>query len=149
MTFITRPRVPSPTGIVIGPPVSMAFMPRTMPSVGSIETVRTRPSPRCCCTSAITSIGVGRRTFGDDSQRLIDRRQIALLKLDVNYRTDDLHDAADVVAVGARICVGRSHTVFELLFRAYEGEKLEGLKARQDNIGAKVAPNVHDSELIW
>jgi hypothetical protein len=34
--------VPSPTGIVMGPPVSMAFMPRTMPSVGNIETVRTR-----------------------------------------------------------------------------------------------------------
>src|SRR5213593_531401 len=39
--------------------VSVAFMPRTMPSVGSIDTARTRPSPRCCCTSAITSIGSG------------------------------------------------------------------------------------------
>jgi len=44
-----------PTGTVMGPPVSMAFMPRTIPSVGFIATVLTRPSPRCCCTSTITS----------------------------------------------------------------------------------------------
>jgi hypothetical protein len=42
---------------VIGPPVSNAFMPRTMPSVGNMETQRTRFSPRCCSTSAITSMG--------------------------------------------------------------------------------------------
>jgi hypothetical protein len=43
--------------MLIGLPVSIAFMPRTMPSVGFIETQRTRFSPRCCATSAITSIG--------------------------------------------------------------------------------------------
>ena len=48
-----------PRARVIGPPRSMAFMPRTMPSVASMATVRTRPSPRCCCTSRMTLMGVG------------------------------------------------------------------------------------------
>ncbi len=34
-------------------------MPRTMPSVGFIATQRTRPSPRCCSTSATMSSGSG------------------------------------------------------------------------------------------
>src|SRR5579871_783003 len=34
-------------------------MPRTMPSVGWSAMVRTRPSPMCCATSAITSISIG------------------------------------------------------------------------------------------
>ena len=55
-TFTTRPSVSGPTGTVIGPPVSIAFMPRTMPSVGSMLTQRTRFSPRCCSTSVTTSI---------------------------------------------------------------------------------------------
>ena len=57
MTFSTRPSVPGPTGTEMGPPVSTAFMPRTMPSVGSMLTQRTRFSPRCCSTSTMTSIG--------------------------------------------------------------------------------------------
>ena len=40
---------------MIGAPVSMAVMPRVMPSVGFMATVRTRFSPRCCSTSATTS----------------------------------------------------------------------------------------------
>src|ERR671934_1301382 len=46
-----RPRVTSPTGTVIGPPVSVTSAPRARPSVVSIATARTRSSPRCCCTS--------------------------------------------------------------------------------------------------
>ena len=46
-----RPSVASPTGTVIGPPVSMTSVPRDRPSVVSIATARTRSSPRCCCTS--------------------------------------------------------------------------------------------------
>ena len=42
---MTRPSVAGPTGIVIGAPVSIASMPRCMPSVGFIATVRTRFSP--------------------------------------------------------------------------------------------------------
>ena len=54
-TFMTRPSVAGPTGIEIGAPVSMTSMPRRMPSVGFIATVRTRFSPRCCSTSQTTS----------------------------------------------------------------------------------------------
>ena len=50
-----RPRVASPTGTVIGPPVSVTTAPRWMPSVASIATARTRSSPRCCCTSQTSS----------------------------------------------------------------------------------------------
>ncbi len=46
-----RPSVTSPTGTVIGPPVSTTSAPRARPSVVSIATARTRSSPRCCCTS--------------------------------------------------------------------------------------------------
>ena len=54
---MTRPSVCGPTGTEIGTPRSMARMPRCMPSVGFIAIVRTRFSPRCCSTSATTSIG--------------------------------------------------------------------------------------------
>ncbi len=47
MTFRMRPRVSLPTGTEIDAPVSTAFMPRTMPSVGFIETHRTTLSPSC------------------------------------------------------------------------------------------------------
>jgi hypothetical protein len=53
---MTRPSVALPTGIEIGPPVSIASIPLRMPSVGFIATVRTRFSPRCCSTSHTTSI---------------------------------------------------------------------------------------------
>ena len=46
-----RPSVASPTGTVIGAPVSITSVPRARPSVVSIATARTRSSPRCCCTS--------------------------------------------------------------------------------------------------
>ena len=52
-----RPRHPSPTGAAIARPVSTAFIPRTMPSVELIATVRTTPSPKCCMVSQITSTG--------------------------------------------------------------------------------------------
>ena len=51
-----RPRVASPTGTVIGAPVSITLSPRCSPSVASIATVRTRSSPRCCWTSQISSV---------------------------------------------------------------------------------------------
>ena len=52
-----RPRVSRPTGTMIGPPVSMAFMPRTMPSVGFMAMQRTWFSPMWFATSATTSMG--------------------------------------------------------------------------------------------
>src|SRR4051794_9020659 len=51
-----RPRVTSPTGTVIGPPVSVTTAPRSIPSVASIATARTRSSPRCCCTSQTRAV---------------------------------------------------------------------------------------------
>src|SRR5438552_2007636 len=80
-------------------------------------------------------------TLGDNSQCLVDRRQLFFGKLDVDYRADYLHHATGRLAVGSRLCAGRSHTLFLLLFVAFEGEKTEGLKASQDNTRAKVAPS--------
>jgi hypothetical protein len=37
VTFMIRPRVPGPTGIMIGEPVSVAIEPRTRPSVPSFS----------------------------------------------------------------------------------------------------------------
>ena len=51
-----RPSVMSPTGTLIGPPVSMTSMPRERPSVESMATARTRSSPRCCCTSQTSTL---------------------------------------------------------------------------------------------
>ena len=53
ITFMIRPRVSGPTGIMMGPPVSIASMPRTRPSVVSIATQRTTLSPRCWATSTV------------------------------------------------------------------------------------------------
>ena len=85
----------------------MAFMPRTMPSVGS---------HRNCAHAAFTQVllhfgnHVDRRrhveTFGRDSQRLINWRQVASLKLNVENGTDDLHDFADVLTVGTTFPLG-------------------------------------------
>src|SRR5215469_5418679 len=61
MTLRMRPRVSGPTGIVIGSPVSVAWVPRTNPSVVSIAIVRTTFSPTCCATSR-TSFSPDRST---------------------------------------------------------------------------------------
>ena len=47
MTFIIRPNVSGPTGILIGAPVSATYCPLTKPSVESIAIVRTLESPKC------------------------------------------------------------------------------------------------------
>ena len=52
-----RPSVFSPTGTVIGPPVSRISVPRLRPSVASMATARTRSSPRCCWTSQTSLTG--------------------------------------------------------------------------------------------
>ena len=54
-TSKTCPLVTSPTGTLIGPPVSVTVAPRTRPSVGFRATVRTVESPRCCSTSRVIS----------------------------------------------------------------------------------------------
>src|SRR5205085_1556142 len=50
----TWPLVASPTGTEMGPPVSSTSAPRTRPSVGCIEMVRTTLSPRCWATSRVS-----------------------------------------------------------------------------------------------
>src|SRR5947209_2623162 len=54
ITLKRRPRTPSPTGTLIGPPVSVTLMPRFKPSVEDIAIERTQFSPRCCCTSSVS-----------------------------------------------------------------------------------------------
>mmetsp|Transcript_5946 Transcript_5946/g.18298 ORF Transcript_5946/g.18298 Transcript_5946/m.18298 type:complete len:291 (+) Transcript_5946:367-1239(+) len=51
MTLRMRPRVPRPTGTLMGDPVFMTFWPRVRPSVESMAIVRTVLSPTCCETS--------------------------------------------------------------------------------------------------
>ena len=93
----TRPSVAGPTGIEIGAPMSIASMPRCMPSVGFIATVRTRFSPRCCSTSAMTSIACPPLPSRLDAERVVDLRQVPALELDVDDRSDDLDDLADLL----------------------------------------------------
>ena len=55
----------------------------------------------------MTSIGVGTSNpFEDDSQRLVNRRQVTSLKLNVENGTDNLHDFTDVMTVGAHFPLG-------------------------------------------
>ena len=58
-TSNTRPSVASPTGTVIGAPVSLTSRPRARPSVEDIATARTQLLPRCCCTSTQRRVAVG------------------------------------------------------------------------------------------
>src|SRR4051794_5506151 len=55
MTLKTRPLVTSPTGTLMGAPVSCTWAPRTRPSVGLRAIARTIESPRCCATSSVIS----------------------------------------------------------------------------------------------
>ena len=97
----TRPSVSLPTGTVTGAPVSRTSMPRSRPSVEPRATQRTRPPPRCCCTSPrgcrARLAGTVRRHL--DVEGVVDRRQVLLRELGVERRADDLRDFAVVVAV--------------------------------------------------
>ena len=43
---------------MIGPPVSLTFIPRFKPSVEDMAIERTQFSPRCCCTSRVSLVGL-------------------------------------------------------------------------------------------
>ena len=58
-TFNILPNTSGPTGTCIGFPVFVTVIPLTRPSVLSIETVRTRSSPRCCCVSRTSFVPSG------------------------------------------------------------------------------------------
>ena len=97
-----RPSVSRPTGTVIGAPVSMAFMPRTMPSVGFMAMQRTWFSPMWFGHLDDDVDGhLSELAVVDDANGVVDRRQMSLLELDVDGRSDDLDDLAD------RCCVCR------------------------------------------
>ena len=57
----TWPFTTSPTGTEIGLPVSLTSAPRTRPSVGAMDTARTRLSPRCCATSSVMVLATASR----------------------------------------------------------------------------------------
>ena len=76
-------------------------MPRRMPSVGFIATVRTRFSPRCCSTSQTTSMVSPPAPLVVISDRVVDRRQVPARELDVDDRADDLDDLADFLCVAS------------------------------------------------
>ena len=96
ITFSTRPSVSLPTGTVTGAPRLSAFMPRTRPSVGCSAMVRTRPSPMCCATSTMMSIGVGNiEAFAGDADGGVDRRDLALGELNVDGGSRDLDHFAN------------------------------------------------------
>ena len=76
-TFMMRPRVPSPTGTVIGPPGRSASMPRTMPSVTSWPRSARGPRPDAAhLQHDVDGRGHGKALAGY-TQRLIDRRHLA------------------------------------------------------------------------
>src|SRR5882724_10952790 len=81
------------------------------------------------------------KALGDNSEGLVDWRQLLRRKLDVYNRADYLHHAAGCPFDGRGSCARRSHTFFLLLFVADKAKKPEGLKASQDTTGAKVAPS--------
>ena len=77
-------------------------MPRTMPSVGCSAMVRTRPSPMCCATSTITSMGTGIEAFAGDVDGRVDHGNLVLGKLNVDGRAGHLDD----LAYDLRLCCG-------------------------------------------
>ena len=73
-------------------------MPRTMPSVGFIETQRATDSPSCWATSAMTSIFspvVFPSSWIVDG--VVDRGELPFRELDVEHRPDDRDDFSDVL----------------------------------------------------
>ena len=59
-----------------------------------MATARTQLSPRCCCTSRVSLVGLAWHVEFH-GQRIVDGRQL-VRELDVHDRTDDLNDFAFV-----------------------------------------------------
>jgi len=78
----------APTGTEIGPPWSMAFMPRTIPSV-AFHGNTTHPSfAQVLLPSKITLTGGHGKTIANDFKRLVNRRHGALDKLHIDGRPE-------------------------------------------------------------
>ncbi len=89
----TWPLTWSPTGTEIGRPRSVTSWPRTRPSVGCIEMVRTRLSPRCWATSRVSvfaSVAEGHL----EGERVVELRHLVARELDVDDRAGDPDDPA-------------------------------------------------------
>ena len=71
-------------------------MPRTMPSVLPRATQRTRPPPRCCCTSPVR-FDLDALLLAADLHGIVDGRQLIFGEFGVEGGADDLGDAADVM----------------------------------------------------
>src|SRR5215213_9360974 len=67
-------------------------------------------------------------SFRHNAQRLVNRRQVAAPKFNVENGADDLHDFADVMTVGAHVSIRRRHTVSELLLNLLRLTNWKGLK---------------------
>ena len=63
VTFITRPLIWAPVGMVIGEPVVSTAIPLLRPSVESIAMVLTVSSPMCCSTSRVRAFPPGHSTL--------------------------------------------------------------------------------------
>ena len=70
-TFQMWPRTWSPTGTCTPCPVLRTGVPRVSPSVGFMQMARTRPSPSCWATSAISVSVVSSRVMSSSSAWLI------------------------------------------------------------------------------
>ena len=84
-TLNTWPLVTSPTGTVIGPPVSVTVAPRTSPSVGCMEIARTMLSPMCSATSRVSVLVVLAQGH-IDVQRVVDVGHLLGAELHVHHR---------------------------------------------------------------
>ena len=93
MALKTWPMVTSPTGTVIGPPVSRTAAPRTMPSVGCSEMARTRLSPMCWATSRLRFVCLAAEVDLGGEQVVHLRHRVGG-ELDVDDRADDAGDPA-------------------------------------------------------
>src|SRR5580693_2494579 len=71
ITLKTCPSTASPTGTVMPRPVWRTTAPRTRPSVGFMQTQRTRPSPICWATSPVTVIVAPSMTMSTSTAWLI------------------------------------------------------------------------------
>ena len=97
-TFQRRPSVTSPTGTLIGAPVSTTSTPRGRPSVESIATARTRSSPEVLLDlgdQVDAAVSVCARDL--DRERVVDLRQLAG-EDGVDDDALDLDDLAHVLA---------------------------------------------------
>ncbi len=129
-TFQRRPSVTLPTGTLMGAPVSTTSTPRGRPSVESIATARTRSSPRCCWTSAISSRARRAVASGNgDAKGGVDLGQRAG-EDGVDDDALDLDHLADVLSLAIGLLKRGLHEEMPRLARTPAGKRPESTEAR-------------------